>query len=48
VYYESYSSVKDAIAREKEIKKWTRKRKDRLISEFNPGWSTLNDDLLEG
>ena len=35
VYYEEYSSVDQAIAREKQIKSWSRERKDRLIDIMN-------------
>lgn len=35
VYYEDYDYVNDAIAREKEIKKWRREKKDRLIVTMN-------------
>lgn len=38
VYAERYRYVRDAIAREKQIKGWTRERKLRLIDEANPGW----------
>jgi putative endonuclease len=43
VYYELFSDIGDAIAREKQIKGWVRKRKNDLISQFNPKW----DDLYE-
>jgi putative endonuclease len=36
VYYEYYSKVEEAILREKQIKKWNRKWKLRLIEEKNP------------
>lgn len=36
VYYEDYDYVNDAIAREKEIKKWRREKKDKLIDTTNP------------
>ena len=41
VYYESYKSIKDAIAREKELKKWCRQWKIALIEEDNPDWIDL-------
>ncbi len=44
VYFESYADVRWAIAREKEIKGWMRKRKIALIEANNPNW----DDLSEG
>ena len=36
VYYEEYSSIQEAIAREKQIKSWKRWHKDQLISSKNP------------
>ena len=36
VYYERWSSISDAIIREKQIKKWARQRKIRTIIENNP------------
>jgi putative endonuclease len=44
VYYERFQYIDHAIAREKEIKGWTRKKKDLLISEFNPEWRFLDPD----
>ena len=45
VYYEMYSDVNVAIAREKELKGWTRAKKDILIKRFNPGWRFLNNEV---
>jgi len=36
IYYESYSSIDDAIRREKVLKGWTRKRKEVLIHSTTP------------
>ena len=36
VYYEEYNLVEDAIAREKELKGWTRLKKEKLIATINP------------
>ena len=47
VYYDQTTDVKVAIAREKQIKGWVRKRKDELISTMNPMWDDLSIDLLE-
>ncbi len=41
VYYESYGSMEYAIAREKELKKWRRQWKIRLIEKQNPHWEDL-------
>ena len=35
VYYETFGRIEDAIAREKQLKKWNRAWKDKLISDFN-------------
>jgi putative endonuclease len=41
VWYESYNQITEAIAREKELKKWRRDWKIRLIEEMNPEWEDL-------
>ena len=41
VYYERFNGVESAIRREKNIKKWNRRWKLRLIEEFNPSWNDL-------
>lgn len=41
VYYELYGDIRLAIAREKQIKGWLRKRKIALIESVNPGWKDL-------
>jgi putative endonuclease len=41
VYYEEYSDVRSAIAREKRIKGWTRAKKDALVRSMNPQWRDL-------
>jgi putative endonuclease len=45
VYYETYPTAQEAIAREKAMKKWNRAWKIRHIAEMNPGWRDLYDDL---
>jgi putative endonuclease len=44
VYFEVFTSIKDAIAREKEVKGWRREKKDRLVESKNPGWKDLAAD----
>ncbi len=44
IYYEEFEDVKDAIAAEKKIKGWTRKKKMTLIRTLNPEFR----NLLEG
>ena len=46
VYYESTSDVEAAIEREKQIKGWNRKRKEKLIESKNPNWVDLYDGIL--
>jgi putative endonuclease len=41
VWFEIYDDAITAIAREKELKKWRRDWKIRLIEEENPGWTDL-------
>lgn len=45
VYLEEYKYVNDAIAREKQLKKWRRAWKFELIEEVNPKWIDLTDTL---
>ena len=44
VYYESFSDVRDAIAREKQLKGWRRSKKNDLIESVNPTWADLAGD----
>lgn len=48
VYFEYTKDVRTAIEREKELKGWTRKRKEALIDSVNPQWKdlSLSDHLL--
>ncbi len=46
VYYERTSDVFAAISREKEIKKWRREKKDRLVIALNPEWKDLSDEVI--
>ena len=41
VYCEKYDSAEKAISREKQLKRWTRIKKDKLIESTNPNWSDL-------
>jgi putative endonuclease len=47
VYVEAHATMLDAIQREKQLKKWRRAWKLRLIEETNPQWRDLYDDLLK-
>jgi putative endonuclease len=44
-YYEFYQYIDDAIAREKQLKKWYRSWKYRLIETMNPEWNDLAASL---
>jgi putative endonuclease len=44
VYYESYASINEAIARETEMKGWLRIKKIQLIVKLNPEWRDLSLD----
>ena len=46
VYYEVTTDIDSAIAREKQIKGWNRKRKDKLIEMTNPKWNDLYESIL--
>ena len=45
VYFEETSDVEAALAREKEIKKWRREKKDALVIDRNPEWRDLSEEL---
>jgi len=45
VWYETYDDVRDAIAREKMLKKWRRGWKISLIMAMNPEWDDLYETL---
>lgn len=47
IYWERYQCVNHAIEREKEIKKWRREKKEKLIESMNPDWKFLNDRIRE-
>lgn len=43
VYYEETSDVYSAISREKQLKKWSRSKKNELIAKVNPQWADLSE-----
>ena len=47
VYYQFYESIESAIDREKKMKKWNRAWKNKMISDFNPEWLDLFNDVEE-
>jgi putative endonuclease len=46
VYYEEHNDIKEAILREKQIKKWKRQWKIELIEKQNPNWKDLYEKIL--
>ena len=44
IYWEKFKRVKNAIAREKQLKGWTRIKKIQLIVSMNPTWKDLAKD----
>jgi putative endonuclease len=46
VYYEVHNNIQEALMREKQIKKWNRKWKVRLIKEMNSEWKDLYNDIV--
>lgn len=47
VYFEIFKDVRDAIAREKQIKSWRREKKEQLIESQNPDWDDLTEAWLQ-
>lgn len=48
IYYEDYADVTVAIAREKQLKGWTRRKKDLLIKQKNPDLDDWAEGVLYG
>lgn len=48
VLVEEYANPTDAIAREKQVKNWSRVKKVRLIEAQNPDWRDLSRDWVSG
>ena len=46
VWYELHGTMESAIQREKQLKKWNREWKLRLVSESNPEWRDLWNDII--
>ncbi|MGH8403045.1 MAG: GIY-YIG nuclease family protein [Gammaproteobacteria bacterium] len=46
VLYELYDDIATAIAREKQLKKWNRAWKLRVIEQSNPGWKDLWTEII--
>lgn len=46
IYWERFAKAIDAIAREKQLKNWSRKKKEVLIQTLNPKWNFLNSEVF--
>ena len=46
-YYETFDDIRDAIAREKQLKRWRREKKVWLIERENPNWEDLSADWYD-
>jgi putative endonuclease len=46
VHFEAFERIEDAINREKQLKKWNRAWKIRLIEERNPNWDDLYPTII--
>jgi putative endonuclease len=46
VYFESTTQILEAIAREKQIKGWSRSKKIALVNSMNPEWKDLAHEAL--
>ena len=46
VYYEQFNDIEYAITREKQIKKWKREWKLKLIEKSNPNWKDMYENLF--
>ncbi len=44
VWYQVFGDIRDAIAREKQLKRWRREKKIRLIESRNPTWQDLSEE----
>ena len=46
VYFEEYSDVDYAIAREKQLKRWIRLKKNSLVETQNPNWDDMGEYFI--
>ena len=45
IFFQHFQDVNTAIQRGKQIKGWSREKKELLIKEFNPDWRFLNNEI---
>jgi len=46
VYFEKFEDINKAIEREKQLKGWTRMKKNKLIETANPDWEFLDESIF--
>lgn len=47
IYYEAFNAIEEAIAREKQLKRWNRSKREYLIGLLNKEWKDLSYDILQ-
>ena len=47
ICYEHYRNIRDAMARESQLKKWSCAKKIGMIDRLNPTWNDLGADVLQ-
>jgi putative endonuclease len=45
VYFETFPDPESAIAREKQLKRWSRAKKEALMTKGNPEWRDLFEEM---
>ena len=45
IYFEAYPDPRSTIAREKQLKNWSRQKKEALIAQTNPEWRDLLEEM---
>lgn len=48
VWFEGFNHIEEAIAREKQLKAGSRKRKEELVNTINPKWENLYFKIISG
>lgn len=46
IYYEEFSDINTALGREKQLKKWKRLWKLKLIESLNPNWDDFYEKII--
>jgi len=46
LHWENFEDARKAIARRNEIQKWPKSKQEALVSEYNPEWKSMNEEIL--